>query len=131
MGDALDPGEITATLGLPPTIAYRKGEAYRRSRDGTKEARGRTGLWLLSTREHVQGTDLDRHLSFLLDILFPPSGGERLDRLRSLMRMKSITADVGCFWYGKQGAQPPLIPEPMRKAFARLPARIETDFDSD
>jgi hypothetical protein len=131
MGDGLDPGEITAILGIPPTIAYRKGEVYRRSRDGTKEARGRTGLWLLSTREHVEGADLGRHLSYLLGVLFPPGGDKRLDRLRALMLAKGLAADIGCFWYGRRGAQPPIIPEQVREAFALLPARIETDFDTD
>ncbi len=131
MGDALDPGEITAIVGVPPTLAYRKGEVYRRSRDGAKEARGRTGLWLLSTRGQVEGADLGRHLSYLLGVLFPPGGDDRLDRLRDLMRAKGIAADVGCFWYSKRGAQPPVISEEVRQAFARLPACIETDFDTD
>jgi hypothetical protein len=131
MGDALDPGEITAIVGVPPTLAYRKGEVYRRSRDGSKEARGRTGLWLLSSKGHVSGADLRRHLSYLLDVLFPSGADGKLDRLRALMQAKDLAADVGCFWYGKKGAQPPAIPEEMRDAFARLPARIETDFDTD
>lgn len=131
MGDALDPGEITAIVGVPPTLAYRKGEVYRRSRDGAKEARGRTGLWLLSSKEHIAGTDLGRHLSYLLGVLFPAGGEERLDRLRALMQAKGLAADVGCFWYGKQGAHPPVISEQVREAFARLPVRIETDFNAD
>ena len=131
IGDALEPAEITLVLGTPPTIAYRKGEAYRRSRDGSKEARGRSGLWLLSTKEHVEGADLDRHLSYLLGVLFPAGGEEKIERLRTLMKTRGITADVACFWYGKAGAQPPIIPKQVRDAFARLPARIETDFDTD
>jgi Domain of unknown function (DUF4279) len=131
MGDALEPAEITLALGTPPTTAYRKGEVYRRSRDGSKAARGRIGLWLLSTREHVEGTDLNRHLSYLLGVLFPTGDEEKLGRLRTLIKARGITADVACFWYGKAGAQPPIISKQLRDAFARLPARIETDFDTD
>lgn len=118
-------------MGIPPTIAYRKGEIYQRSRDGAKEARGRTGLWLLATNGHVPGADLGRHLSFLRDVLFPPGGDERLDQLRAMMRAKGVTADVMCFRYGRQGAQLPVIPEELRNPFARLPAPIDTDFDTD
>ncbi len=68
-GDRLDPGRVTAILGAAPTTAYRKGEIFKRSRG--HEARGRTGVWLLSSNGHVSSPELDRHLRFLLAILFP------------------------------------------------------------
>lgn len=128
-GDRLDPGRLTEILRAAPTAAYRKGEVYKQSRG--HEARGRTGLWLLSSKGHVNSSDLNEHLGYLLTVLFAGDSGDRVDRLRDLMRDDDIKADVGCFWYGGDGALPPVIPPRVRKAFARLPAAIETDFQTD
>src|SRR5580704_9633307 len=59
-GDRLEPDRITALLGVKPTIAYRKGEIYKRSRG--HEIRGRTGLWRLTTRRQLDNTELREHL---------------------------------------------------------------------
>jgi hypothetical protein len=129
MGDRLEPDKLTAILGVAPTTAYRKGEVYKRSRG--HEVRGRTGLWLLSSKGFAPVTDLDNHLRYLLSILFPGGCDDKLGMLRDLMREEQLKADVGCFWYGKSGAAFPVIPEELRAAFARLPADIETDFHTD
>jgi hypothetical protein len=128
-GDRLEPGRITDILGAPPKTAYRKGEIYRRSRG--HEVRGRTGLWLLSSNGAVDSADLNEHLTYLLAILFPANGEELVERLRTLMEDNGLEADVSCFWYGEHGARPPVVSEEVRAAFARLPATIETDFDTD
>lgn len=47
------------------------------------------------------------------------------------MREEELEADVSCFWYGESGAHPPVIPDDVRNALARLPANIETDFQVD
>jgi hypothetical protein len=128
-GDRLEPSRVTAILGTAPTLAYRKGEIFKRSRG--HEVRGRTGVWLLSTKGHVPDPELGRHLRYLLAVVFSGNSEEKITRLRNLMREEQIEADVNCFWYGKSGAQFPVIPEEIRTAFARLPAEIETDFDTD
>jgi hypothetical protein len=127
-GDRLEPDRLTEILGNTPTLAYRKGEAFKRSRG--QEARGRTGLWMLSTEKHISSIELDEHLRYLLAMLFPADTRGRLDRLRELMREQQIAADVSCFWYGEAGAEAPVIAEDVRSALARLPAEIETDFHS-
>jgi hypothetical protein len=129
MGDRLEPASISDILGAQPDTAYRKGEIYKRSRG--HEARGRTALWLLSSKHRVNGTDLNDHLAFLLDVLFPKNSGTRLAKLRQLMRDQAVSADVSCFWYGAHRTQPPEIPEATRAAFAQIGATIETDFDTD
>ncbi len=116
-------------LGIVPTTAYRKGEIFKQSRG--REARGRTGIWLLSSDGRVADPDLVHHLRYLLAVLFPGKSDAKVRKLHNLMREQQITADVSCFWYGESGAQPPAIPEEMRAAFSRLPAQIETDFDTD
>jgi hypothetical protein len=128
-GDRLEPDRLTEILGADPTIAYRKGEIFKKSRGN--EACGRTGVWLLSSDGQVHSLELESHLRYLLAILFPGSSDARIGNLHELMREEQIEADVSCFWYGKSGTKPPLIPEDVRTALARLPAEIETDFHTD
>ena len=125
-GDRLEPSQVTEILDEAPTTAYRKGEIYKRSRG--QEIRGRTGLWLLSSRGHIQSEDLNDHLKYLVKILFPGGSQERVERLHHLMRDGHVEADVGCFWQGGPGASPPTIAQEVRKALKKLPAEIETDF---
>jgi Domain of unknown function (DUF4279) len=120
---------VTAILGVVPTTAYRKGEIFKEAHG--QQARGRTGVWVLSSDGHVTDADLDRHLKYLLAILFPDNSEKRMTQLHELMRDAQLRADVTCFWYGKPGAPPPSISESTRAAFARLPAEIETDFHTD
>lgn len=68
-GEGLDPARVTEILHLSPTLAYRKGEIFKRSRG--HEVRGRTNLWLLSSEGRVQSSELKDHLEYLLAILFP------------------------------------------------------------
>jgi hypothetical protein len=128
-GDALEPARVTAILEADPTTAYRKGEIFKQS--GGREARGRTGLWLLSSDRQVSSPELDDHLRYLLAILFPQNSEDRIRRLHDLMSEDELAADVDCFWYGKAGAAFPVISEDVRAALARLPAAIETDFQTD
>jgi Domain of unknown function (DUF4279) len=124
-GDRLEPGDVTDILEANPTTAYRKGEVYKRSRG--QEVRGRTGVWILSSKDHVRSSDLNEHLQYLLAVLFPRGSNDRVERLRALLRDGRITADVNCFWYGAPGSRVPAIPDEITTAFARLPARIEQD----
>lgn len=125
-GDRLDPGRVTSALHRPPTLAYRKGEAYRKNRDG-RETRGRTGVWLLSTRRMFPGSPLADHLAYLADIL----STDIRPAVRRVMQRDGIEADVSCFWHGQPGAEPPSIPADIAAVFAELPAQIELDFDTD
>jgi hypothetical protein len=128
-GDRLEPDRITKLLGLQPTVAYRKGEVYLRSRG--REARGRTGLWRLSSEKLAGGDDLHEHLTYLLQVLFPGGSTKFVEPLRALMREYDLEADIDCFWYGEHGATPPEIPEETRAAFAQIGATIEIDFQTD
>jgi Domain of unknown function (DUF4279) len=116
-------------LGVEPTLAYRKGEVFKRSRG--REMCRRTGLWLLSSAQHMSSSGLDDPLGYLLAILCPQDTEDTLRRLHDLMREDRLQADVSCFWYGKAGARPPGISAAICAALARLPAEIETDFWTD
>lgn len=128
-GDGLDPSRITAILDIIPTLAYRKGEIFKRSRG--HEVRGRTNLWLLSSKSRVQSSELSDHLEYLLTVLFPGGSDDRAERLRAMLRDGHVQADVCCFWAGSPGMTPPVIPEHVRVALTSLPAEIETDFVTD
>jgi hypothetical protein len=65
-GDALDPDEITARLGAPPTVGVRKGGTWTTSTGASKPAR--TGSWRLETERRWPG-DLDGQIAELLNAL--------------------------------------------------------------
>jgi hypothetical protein len=127
VGDRLEPQQVTEILGLPPTKSWRKGELFRPG-PRSPEIIAHTGAWWLSTEGLVAGGDLDDHLGFLVALISP--GGERLGRLREIVR-DGATARVSCFWHGEAAARPPTIAASAVAAFNRLPAEIETDFDTD
>src|SRR5215472_4992974 len=87
MGDRLEPGRVSEILSAVPTTAYRKGEVYKRA--AGREALGRTGLWLLSSRGRVASSDLGDHLRYLLRVLFPDGSDEPVEGLRELLRDES------------------------------------------
>jgi hypothetical protein len=128
MGDRLEPKDITAALDITPTLAYRKGEVFKRARG--HEVRGRTGLWLLSSELRIQSNELGDHFGFLQQVL-EAEGGKPIERLRTVIQRDGLKTDVTCFWYGERGATPPEILEATRAAFAQIGATIETDFDTD
>ena len=128
-GDRLEPTGITEILHTTPTVAYRKGEVFKKSMG--QEIRGRTGLWLASSEGRVHSKDLNDHLIYLLTIVFPGDAEDKLNRLRALMNERGVEADATCFWYGERGARPPVIRADIRERLAKLPAAIETDFDTD
>lgn len=125
-GDRLDPEHVTSALRRQPTLAYRIGEVYRINREG-RETRGRTGVWLLSTRRLFPGSHLVDHLTYLVGIL----SSDVRPAIRKIMDEDGVAADVSCFWHGQPGAEPPSIPADITAVFAELPAEIELDFDTD
>jgi hypothetical protein len=130
MGDGLEPDRISAVLDTDPTLAYRKSEIYKRTRTG-HEVRGRSGMWLLSTRRRFDSLELSDHFEELLGVLFPEGSSRLIEPLRELMQRDGLEADVTCFWHGEHGARPPEIREEVRAAFAKIGATIETDFQTD
>jgi hypothetical protein len=129
-GDRLDPEHISAILPVKPKRAHRKGEVFPAGpRAGNLS--GRTGIWYFDTRE-MRSHDLADHLRAIVTLLYPePGNTDRVTRLREVMGREHAEAHVSCFWYGRQGARPPSVPEDIRAALARLPADIETDFATE
>lgn len=127
-GDRLVPRHLTEILHTQPTLAYRKGEIYKRDSRG-HEACGRTGLWLLSTEKRVGSTEVVDHLRYLIGVLFPDGADDRIIPLRNLLQDRHIEADVPVFWHGAPGQPQPTIPDSIRNTFRRVPAQIEQDFE--
>jgi hypothetical protein len=130
-GDRLDPDRITAILGVQPTKAYRKGETYL-ARPRAGYVTGRTGVWVFASDGVVNNVELDRHLEYVVDLIFrEPDREERLKQLHRLMSRDRIKADVSCFWRGGPGTRPPSIPGNVISRLNEVPAEIETDFEVD
>jgi hypothetical protein len=129
-GDKLDPDRISEILRAVPTRAYRKGERYF---DGpyTGHLVGRTGIWFIATDDVVASADINRHLDYLVGLIFRgPAEEDRLAQLREMMARDGVKADVSCFWHGEAGEKVPSIRGHAIKTLRDLPAEIETDFDA-
>jgi Domain of unknown function (DUF4279) len=131
-GDRLDPDQITAILGVPPTKAWRKEERYYAG-EHTGYLLGRTGTWFLATNDRITSPVLTQHLEFLTSLFSRrrQDEPEPMAQLQKLMARDEVKADVSCFWHGAAGEQPPLITPQVTEKLRALPAEIETDFDTD
>jgi hypothetical protein len=65
-GDDLDPEEITALMGVEPTVGVKKGDKWLTSRGGEKIAY--TGSWRLKA-ERRHPADLDGQIDTLISLL--------------------------------------------------------------
>ena len=68
IGDDLDPDEITKLLGVPPTIAEKKGDRITGKNPGYRIAR--SGMWRLRTRDR-QPESLQGQIEEILGQLTP------------------------------------------------------------
>ena len=130
-GDDLDPRDISAILPIEPTRAHRKGEDFLAGpHAGT--LRGRTGIWFLTTDKLVPSDDLDDHLRFVQDLLYPePKDDPRISKLRDILERTHSHARVTCFWHGDPGEPTPQITDGFKSAIEPLAADIETDFAAE
>ncbi|HZU90702.1 MAG TPA: hypothetical protein VE993_15725 [Stellaceae bacterium] len=66
----------------------------------------------------------------IVRLLYPePDDFDRVKRLQDLLAHEHARAEVSCFWYGKLGTAPPVIPDEIRDALRPLGAEdIETEF---
>jgi hypothetical protein len=57
---------------------------------------GRTGIWLLRTDGAVDEPDLNRHLKYLVSLIFE-SNESRAARLHEVLTRRKLEARVSCF----------------------------------
>lgn len=124
-GDDLVPDKLTKLLGIDPTLAYAKGQHYRR-RSGSPNLTGRTGVWFLSTDNNIKSDRLTDHIEWLLSRLMPVQA-----KLSRFIDENSLHAVVTCFWHGPRGSLAPIIPKETHDLIEAIPAKLEEDFDSD
>jgi hypothetical protein len=129
-GDNLDPAHISALLPVKPKRAHRRGEAFSAG-PHQRQLRGRTGIWYYDTRD-LPSQHLADHLAVITGLLYPePGNRDRLHQLRDVLGHDHAHARVSCFWYGKHGAEPPVLPAGARDIIGELPAEIDLAFDTD
>jgi hypothetical protein len=99
----------------------------------TGELVGRTGVWLLSTKDIVASENLYHHLMYIIGILAPnPKEFGPLTHLHALLaKQKDLHADVACFWHGRFGERRPSIPRAISEFLKIIPAELEVDFETD
>ena len=87
------------------------------------------GIRYFDTRD-PGSQDLLAHLHQILSLLYPAPGDfSRVERLRELLDREHARAEVSCFWYGKPGTDPPIIPKEWRDRLRQINAKnIETEF---
>ena len=116
-GDDLDPDEVTARLGLPPSVGVRKGGIWR-TRNGTEKV-ARTGSWRLEAEDRTPG-DLDGQISELLGAL-----NDNLSVWQELTAR--FEADIFCGLFMREGNEGiSLHPDTMMKLGKR---NLSLDFD--
>lgn len=123
VGDALDPDEVSAELGLAPTWTAAKDQEIPVGRQGRTSRRQSTGVWLLASEDHVDSTAVERHLVHLLDAVEPASAA--VDALR---RRQELRADFFCYWPSATGHGGPEVSPGTLRRIAALDAALGFDF---
>jgi hypothetical protein len=98
----LDPGRITALLGLQPAPARPKRTAG--VDFAGKVPSGIRHAWFLSTEEVVRSRDLRRHLDWLLSRLRQASPG-----IEEVRRLQGVAMFVTCVWWSASGDGGPTL----------------------
>lgn len=82
-----------------------------------------TGVWLISSKDSLESTSVERHLLFLLDLL-----ESRLTDVGAVRSEADLTADFFCYWVSATGNGGPAIPPPTLSRVPALDASLEFDF---
>jgi len=102
--DAVDPAEISATLGVMATSSFKKGEPYSKGRLQRK-ANG----WFYSTKGSVRSKDTRRHIDFILKAL------DSKETAIGTLRQKGCKMDISSYWVSIGQGGPTLRPHQMTK----------------
>jgi len=88
--DNLVPEEITKTLGVRPSWAFRKGDRYK-SVSGILEQPW--GVWAVDSKDAVKSREPEAHAKYILDLLEP-----RADQIRRLIGGKDLHVSMRIWW---------------------------------
>ena len=87
-GKSLDPEEVSASLRLSPSRAFKEGD-----RKGTGGDRWGHGLWSISTEGVVEAADLEAHIAWLLHQLEPARS-----ELPGVLAEGAVKGRIFCFF---------------------------------
>jgi len=128
MGDSLDPLDVTRLIRLPYDHAHRNGEPTvrrRRTDHSVNEyAPYRGGMWSMSSKSWVRSSDIDAHVSWILNQLEP-----RAEQVKRLLA-NGVVGDIFCFSSGAP-AHPPALPARTVERAAALGLIIDIDYYGD
>src|SRR3974390_2933822 len=102
--DKIPPDEITRILGIEPTRAFSKGDAYSR-----RKLERKSNGWFYSTKELSKSKDTRKHIDFILAAI---DGKE--DAIRSLCN-QGCKIDLCSYWVSTGQGGPWLVPCQMLK----------------
>lgn len=95
IGHDLDPDEVTKSLGLKPSRAFRRGDS---STAGKRERKRAYGAWMLSTEGAVHSEDLVEHCEYLRDLVLPVR-----ERLSTYLSREDVDVAVAFWWQPSDG----------------------------
>jgi hypothetical protein len=97
-GDRLDPDAVTEQLHLAPDLARAKGQRWSYP-NSSKERTQPTSVWILKSTPHVNASELENHLVFLLDAIEPHRAA-----LAAVLEEYGAEADFYCLWQTHDGS---------------------------
>jgi hypothetical protein len=120
IGDLLNPIEVSDRLRLIPSIAHAKGDPFRsHTRTGSRPI----GVWSLSSKDRISSTNLEKHLTYLIDQFMPLN-----ETLHDICKEQLLQADFFCYWLSATGhGGPEFSPEILGK-ISQLRAHLSIDF---
>jgi hypothetical protein len=117
VGESVVPAAITEALQIQPTFQVAVGEANpKRSKPRTK------GIWALTTEGRLDSTELEDHVSFLLELL--PSNP------RSVVPAEA-RFEIVCLWRSATGHGGPSLSASIMARLAEKGLDLDFDFYSD
>jgi hypothetical protein len=117
VGDALIASTIEARTGITGDFAYERDQV-RRSKTG-RGIRQPTGVWYITSEGRVGSTNVERHLSYLLEIVEPAKR-----ELLEVAAEQSLRMDFYCYWISATGQGGPGLSAESMKRIADLDATL-------
>jgi hypothetical protein len=121
VGDELIPATIENRTNLTGDFSSRQND-LRRGRVG-RTVRQPTGVWYISSEGRVGSTSLERHLSYLLEIVEPAKR-----HLLDVIEEQSLRADMFCYWVSATGQGGPEIGSDTLRRISELGASLGFEF---
>jgi hypothetical protein len=121
-GDRVVPEFWTSYFRIKPDTAVIKGEPFTTPSGRISSVPGRTGVWSVTSKGHVQSDLLEPHLRYLIERLVLPRPDLREFIQRADARMRFF-----CYWDNYAGDRVPHIPDDIHTMMEAMGGTIEID----